>query len=205
LAALLGAFVVSVVVSKHSQRVSEPVFSRPPEPPSTQGVVGFPARADVLQNLMLARTRTLRQGLVGIEAIGVDPEGTLDLQRPGSVVRYQFQSEPGQGPVPERRAGSLAARHYCGRQTVELTLTGIGELKDVANASCERALPQLPAPGCGPKELWQLARTRGVKPEERATVRYFASAGTPAWRFQAETSGVEFTVAASDCASELGK
>jgi hypothetical protein len=49
--------------------------------------------------------------------------------------------------------------------------------------------------------LWQLAQAKGAKPEERARIRYFSNAGTPVWRFQAEASGVEFTVTASDCST----
>jgi hypothetical protein len=200
---LLAAFIASVLASRDAHLKSEPQFSQPPAAPSTQGLVGFPGEVDVLGNLALAGARTARNQLVGIEASGVASSGHVDVRALGHWVRYAFQSAAGEGPVPKRRPGTLAAPRYCGQQAVELTQAGIGEQQDLANSSCERALPPLAKPGCGPRELWQLARAKGVAADQLARVRYFAAKSGPAWHFEAKEAGVEFTVSAADCNSEI--
>lgn len=203
LGSLFAAFVVSVLLSRHSHRVSEPVFSKAPEPASTSGLVGFPAQVDVLGNLAAARLRTARIDLVGIEARAVTEAGTVDVSTGTGEIRYTFQSAAGQGPQPPRRAGTLPARHYCGSQQVTITSLGLAEQKDQANAACDDALPALPAPQCGPRELWQVAKAKGVAPEHEASALYLSLNGVPVWRFEAKAAGVEFTLSAADCKTEL--
>jgi hypothetical protein len=87
LGSLFAAFLVSVVLSRHSHRLSEPVFSKAPEPASTTGLVGFPAQVDVLGNLAAARLRTARTDLVRIDVRGVTESGTVDVSADAGEVR----------------------------------------------------------------------------------------------------------------------
>jgi len=175
----------------------------PPAPPTTAGIVGFPANVDVVGSIELASKSTERPLLRGIVASGVRPDGTVDLSRPGGRIRYVFGSARGEGPLPPRPPGTLPARSYCGKQSVHLRDVGLVADPDQPSFPCPGVRGDaLPAPRCGPREVWEAAKKKGAPAELLATIEYFRSNAGPAWRF--EIPGTAHTVVLyGDCAREL--
>lgn len=194
------SFLVSVFISWKSKEMSEPVFSRPPDPPSADGIAGFPNAARPLELLARARELTLRDQLVGVLALGVKPDGSVDLSLQGAQVRYVFQSKQGEGPQPPRPPNRLARRHYCGVQGVRLDQRGLGAETDRPKASCDELVAGLPPPRCDFERLWLLAKERGADERTAATIEYYRAVSGPAYRFQ--SAYTQFQVAA-DCQTVL--
>lgn len=208
--AVLGlVFAVSLGISWDSRERSMPWVMPAPGPATTEGLLGFPAAADVLGNFDLARALSPREHLVRIEASGVSPSGGVDLNQPGSFVRYVFQSERGEGPVAPRPHGTLPRRHSCGQHAVEITKQGLGALPDQPQIPCQPPPAPVPRPSCGPKELWQLARTSGATDEQLARVVYRGDAAGPSWTFVIEGTATEGTAialeVAADCATPVAR
>ncbi len=198
------AFALAVAISHDSHGRSQPVFSQEPEPPTKQGVPGFPNQVDVLQGLEKARALTPRQHLARIHALGVRANGSVDLTQAGARVQYLFRSKEGEGPVPERPPGTLARRRYCGQQAVDITSAGIGARPDRADRRCEPEFRSVPTPECGPKELWELAKSKGASDAQRAKVEYTLDEQGPVWKFRIEGTEVEFTTR-GDCRTPVGE
>lgn len=198
-----GAFLVSLGISLYAKRVSEPEQGRPPAPPSSVGVIGWPNAVQPLATLSAARDLTRRNLLRGIVMEGVKSDGTLDVKTAGSEVRYSFQSLPGQGPQPARVPGVVPRRNLCGRQYVVLRERGLYAEPDQLNAPCQPAqVEPLPEPRCTLGQIWDHARHRGATAEQRARIEYYRSAAGPAWRFEVPDGSVHFSVY-GDCRREL--
>ena len=197
-------FILCLFVSVWARRRATPVFTAPPAPPSTVGVVGFPNHVDVLKTLARARQVTPRDQLRGITAENVNSDGTVDLaaDRP-SRVRYAFASAQGEGPQPVREPGTLARRPSCGRQSVVLRKEGIVAETDAAEAVCpQHPTDPLPDPGCGPAEVWAHAISLGVPKDKPARVEYYRAQAGPAWRFEAPQAHGRFSMD-GECKHEL--
>lgn len=196
------AFVASLCLSWWARNVSAP---RAPdlEPPTTEGLVGFPKGVDPVASLDGASAVSFRDELRGIAASGVTKEGTVDMTLPGARVRYVFTSARGEGPQPERPPGTLPRRNFCGKQSVQVKEAGLVAEPDVAAYPCSGLRgDSLPAPRCGPKEVWQHALGKGAPADLRATVEYYRSSVGPAWRFEIPGTPHRFSLY-GDCGREL--
>ncbi|MEO8905061.1 MAG: hypothetical protein ABI488_21615 [Polyangiaceae bacterium] len=197
-------FILCLFISVWARRRATPVFTAPPPPPSTVGVVGFPSHVDVVKTLGRAREVTPRNLLRGITADSVNSDGTVDLgaEHP-SHVRYAFASAQGEGPEPVREPGTLARRPSCGRQSVVLRKDGIVAETDAAEAMCaQHPTDPLPDPRCGPAEVWAHAIALGVPTDKPARIEYYRANAGPAWRFEAPHARGRFSLS-GDCQREL--
>jgi hypothetical protein len=199
---VLAAFVLGIVISAWAKHASRPETSEPPGPPVTKGVVGFPDRVDVVKTLAAARGMTKRTLLRGFVAEAVRSDGTIDVSEGPGRARYTFQSPPGLGPQPEREAGTLPRRQYCGRQDVRLRHEGLVLDEDKADASCSGRLPApLPDPPCSLARVWRHALAKGLPSDRLARIEYYRARVGPAFRFELP-EGQSFTLA-EDCDREL--
>lgn len=198
---LLVAFLGALLISWRSVRaVRQPSV---PAPPSSEGIVGFPATVDPLASLVRARKLTRRRQLRSWMAIGVRSDGTLDLTRRTSGARFEFDSMPGSGPAPDPAPDSPAAGPYCGRQTIQLTKKGLYADPDRPRAVClAHRAPSLPAPRCTLKTIWGQGLKHGARATDRAVIEYYRAKSSPAWKFTIPGTSVRF-VLAPDCRSEL--
>lgn len=198
-----GAFLLSLGISLWAKRTSEPEQGRPPAPPTTDGVVGWPSAIRPLETLPAARELTRRNLLRGIVIDGVKSDGTLDVKSADASVRYSFQSLPGQGPQPARVPGVVPRRNLCGRQNVVLRERGLYAEPDQLDAPCHPAQTEpLPEPRCKLSEIWEQATQKGASAEAHARIEYYRSAAGPAWRFELPDGSVRFSVY-GDCRREL--
>lgn len=180
---LAVAFLTSLSVAWWAKVESAPEVSVPPAPPSTSGLAGFPDRVEPIAHLDLAQRLTRRRLLRSIVADGVNAEGTVDVGGKGRI-RYTFQSAAGEGAQPPRDPDTLARRHYCGKQAVEIGPRGIAAEPDQVLVSCPgAAIEPLPTPKCGPREVWEKVRAMGRAMPERARIEYYQARVGPAWRF----------------------
>lgn len=197
------AFVAALCISWMAKEASRPETSEPPGPPTTTGVVGYPAEVDPIKTLPAARKLTERTILRGIDATGVKSDGTVDLSEGPGRVRYTFQSPPGQGPQPPHDPDSLPLRRYCGQQVVELRHEGLSADPDVARTSCRRVhVDALPDPRCTMRDVWRHALSEGAPKERMAHIEYYRARGGPAWRFDLPGTPYHF-VLYGDCGREL--
>ncbi len=193
------SFVVALGISARAKEASMPVVATEPAPPSTAGIVGFPAAVKPLALLAAASELTPREQLVGVALAGAKPDGTLDLQSTGQA-RFAFRSAEGKGPQPNREYGELALKKYCGFQVVTLTNAGLGATPDVSNADCKRAIEVLPPPACSLEQLWEIGKQQGADPQSTATIDYYRASSGPAWWF--ESGSTAFAVG-PDCSKVL--
>ena len=197
-------FILCLLVSAWARRRATPVFTAPPAPASTVGVVGFPNHVDVVQTLARARKVTARDLLRGITVENVGSDGTVDLSAPRPArIRYMFASAQGEGPQPLREPGTLARRPSCGRQSVVLRKDGIVAEADAAEAACaEHSTDPLPDPPCGLAQVWAHALSLGVPKEKLARIEYYRANTGPAWRFEAPYASGRFSLS-GDCKRQL--
>jgi hypothetical protein len=196
------AFVAALCLSFWARNVASPTA---PDlaPPTTDGLVGFPRQVDVIASLEGASAVSMRTELRGIAISGVASDGTVDMTLPGARVRFVFTSPKGEGPQPERPPGTLPRRAFCGKQTVQVKEAGLVAEPDVAAYPCGGIRGErLPAPRCGPKEVWAHARTRGTPGELRANIEYYRSSAGPSWRFEIPGTPHTFSLY-GDCGREL--
>ena len=199
------AFVVSLGISFWAKRVSDPEQGKPPAPPTTEGIVGFPNAVDPLATLRAARGLTPRNLLCGIVIEGVTASGTVDLKVPGAGARYSFQSAAGQGPQPPRVPGQVPRRDLCGRQQVELRAKGLYAAPDHLAVPCLPTQPDaLPEPRCKLAEIWKRAQEKGASPKDPARIEYYRAAAGPAWRFELPNGSLRFSLY-GDCRRELSR
>jgi hypothetical protein len=197
------AFVLCLLLSVWAKRRSAPVFSAPPAPPSTAGIVGFPSSVAPTKVLARARELTPRNLLRSIAADNVRSDGTVDVSSSNGRVRYSFQSAPGEGPEPVREPGTLARHPSCGRQTVDVRRDGIVADPDAADAICApHPIDPLPEPHCTFADVWARALARGVPKERVAHIEYYRSSAGPAYRFEAPHPRGRFSLY-GDCQREL--
>jgi hypothetical protein len=197
------AFVLCLLLSVWAKRRSMPVFSAPPAPPSTLGIVGFPNAVVPTKTLARARELTPRNLLRGIAADTVKSDGTVDVSSPSGRVRYSFQSAPGEGPQAMREPGTLARRPSCGRQNVDIRRDGIVAEPDAADTICApHSVDPLPEPHCTFADVWARALARGVPKERFAHIDYYRSSAGPAYRFEAPHPRGRFSLY-GDCQREL--
>jgi len=196
-------FGLCLLISVWAKRRALPEQSRPPGPPTSAGIFGFPQRVDALKALPRAREATRRDLLRGIVSEGVASDGSVNVSEGAGRVRYYFQSAPGQGPQPPREAQTLARRPYCGLQTVVIGKDGLVAEPDSAEVVCapHQADP-LPEPHCTLAEIWSFARARGVPQSRTARIEYFRALAGPAWRFEAGGGRNQFSLY-GDCKREL--
>lgn len=180
-----------------------PTTSRAPEPPTTQGIVGWPNAVDPIKNLAVARQRTERSELRGIVMEHVKSDGTVDTTKLGRV-RYSFQSKPGEGPQPPLDAGRLRTP-YCGKQWVRIKKEGIQEDEDRAKSRCpSKGLDALPdPPRCSPKQVWDYAVSKGAPKDRTARLEYYMARAGPAWRFHMVGKNRQRFTLYGDCGREL--
>ena len=196
-------FLLCLLLSIWAKRQSTPVFSAPPAPPSSVGVVGFPSAVDPVKTLARARQVTPRNLLRGITIDGAKSDGTVDVSLPAGRVHYAFQSAAGEGPEPVRDPGTLARRTYCGRQNVEIRKDGLAASPDAADAICSvHPSDPLPEPHCGLQDVWAYAISRGVPKERLAHIEYYRASAGPAWRFESAHARGRFSLY-GDCKREL--
>jgi hypothetical protein len=176
--------------------------AEPPAPPTLTGIAGFPAHVDAVASLDAARTLTRRPLLRGITIAGARSDGTIDVGKPGSAVRYTFASNRGEGPQPPRPPGTMPKRVFCGRQTVHVKSDGMVADPDKADAPCIERSDPLPTPRCGPKDVWAQALKKGAPATSLATVEYVRVQAGPAWRFEIPGTPHAF-VLYGDCDREL--
>jgi hypothetical protein len=197
-----AAFLAALCISWWARGVSSPSGADAPGPPTTDGVVGFPKKVDMVATLEAARGQTKRNDLHGISAYGVSSDGTVDVTVPGRMVAYAFASARGEGPQPPHPPGTLAKRTTCGKQNVRVTGSGLFADPDQAGVPCTQNAEPLPTPRCGPKQLWQAALRRGLPSDQLATVSYYRSVTGPAWRFDLPAQHRNM-VLYGDCEREL--
>jgi hypothetical protein len=202
--AIVGtAFLAALCVSWWARGVATPNNVEPPPPATSDGVVGFPAHVDVIRVLETAHEHTKRTELRAIVASGVASDGTVDVSNPGRRIRYVFTSARGEGPQAPHPAGTLPRRDFCGRQVVHVKTEGIVSDPDLPTATCLATHNEpLPAPHCGPKEVWKAAIHRGVAADKLANIEYFRADAGPAWRFSLPDGSKTF-VLYGDCEREL--
>ncbi|MES1176855.1 MAG: hypothetical protein ABUL62_21210 [Myxococcales bacterium] len=198
-----SAFVLCLLLSVWAKRRSAPVFSAPPAPPSTVGIVGFPTAVVPTKTLARARELTPRNLLRTIAADNVKSDGTVDVSSPSGRVRYAFQSAPGEGPEPVREPGTLARRPSCGRQNIDVRRDGIVADPDAADTICSpHPVDPLPEPHCTFADVWARALARGVPKERLAHIDYYRSSAGPAYHFEAAHPRGRFSLY-GDCQREL--
>lgn len=202
--AIVGVtFLIGIAISLWAKHASRPETSAPPGPPTTEGIVGWPAHVDVTATLVGARKVTRRTILRGFMAEGVSSDGKVDLTEGPVRVRYAFQSAPGQGPQPDSEVGPLPQRPLCGKQDVQLRKEGLVADADQPNTPCPPKQPEpLPDPQCTLATIWQRALERGIRSDRLARIEYFRARGGPAWRFEQAETGAHF-VLYGDCRTEL--
>lgn len=197
------AFLLSLAISLWAKRRSEPERTLPPAPPTTENIQGWPSAVDPVKNLARAREVTKRLLLRGFVAEGVRSDGTVDLTRSGSNIRYSFQSPQGHGPQPPREPGVVPRRDLCGRQSVRVRSNGIYAEPDQSEVGCSPAHGEpLPDPGCELVKVWQAAIERGVSQNAVARIEYYRSIAGPAFRFQLLDGSSTFSLY-GDCGREL--
>ncbi len=202
---IAGAFAISLGISLWAKQRSRPELAKPPAPPTTAGVVGFPKAVDAIATLPAARAVTPRPALLGIALERVGPNGTVDVTDDKGRVRYTFQSPAGEGPQPAREPGTLPRRHYCGRQIVRVKAQGLVADPDISDYPCPGSPAEgLPDPVCGPKEVWQRAIDKGVPDQRPANIDYYRSKAGPAWRFDLPGTQHRFALY-GDCERELAR
>ena len=200
---ILVAFAAALVISWKASDAVKPNIAPPPEPPTSEGLAGYPGRVDPVLTLATARDLTQRQQLRRIVISGVAPDGTVDLERPNAAIRYEFDSAQGEGPEAPRPAGTVRSMHYCGRQTVNVKREGIVADPDQPRAPCRaNAGAPLPEPRCNLDRLWTMARDRGAPATGHASVENFRAQEGPAWRLSLPEGKVSFTLF-GDCEREL--
>ncbi len=178
------AFLAALCISWWARSIASPAAGEPPGPPTTDGVVGYPHKVDLVATVEAARVATKRADLRGISAYGVTSDGTVDVSVQSRMIGYVFASARGEGPQPPHPPGTLPKRSLCGKQNVRVNGTGIFADPDQPGLPCTQTIEALPNPRCGPKELWQAAIKRGWPADQLATVAYFRSVTGPAWRFE---------------------
>jgi hypothetical protein len=197
------AFGAALVISWKASESVKPNVAPEPAPPSHEGLAGYPGQVDPVLTLGVAQGLTGREQLRRIVATGVAANGTVDLERPGAAIRYEFDSAQGEGPEPPRPAGTVRAVHYCGRQTVNVKKDGIYADPDQPRAPCRvNTGAPLPEPRCNLDRLWAMALERGAPASGHATAEYFRANDGPAWRFSLPEAKLNFTVF-GDCEREL--
>src|SRR5690606_40644141 len=72
-------FIVALGISLRSKQASLPRVAAPPEPPSAEGIAGFPSAVIPLALEPQARRLTPRDQLLGAVLSGVKPDGTIDV------------------------------------------------------------------------------------------------------------------------------
>jgi hypothetical protein len=196
---IAASFVVALGISARAKEASMPVVATEPAPPTSAGIVGFPAAVKPLALVDVARGLTERQQLVGVAVFGAKADGTVNLENIGGA-RFVYRSPDGEGPQPNREYGELALKKYCGFQVVNLTKAGLGAAPDVSNADCKRAIEVLPPPHCTIEQLWEIGKQQGADVQNTATIDYYRSTSGPAWWF--ESGGTMFAVG-PDCTTIL--
>jgi hypothetical protein len=196
------AFLAALTISWWAQREATSDVAPPPAPPSTEGLEGFASQLDPVGALETARGLTLREEFVGMVLTGVKPDGTVDMTQPGSSLRFTFQSERGEGPQPPRPKGTLPGRGYCGMQIVHVKSTGMVADPDKPTYPCHAKRRALPDPRCGPKDVWDAAKKRGVPTDRAARIEYYRAQAGPAWRFELPGSRHRFSLY-GDCVRDL--
>lgn len=200
---ILVAFGAALFISWKASEAVKPNVAPPPAPPTSEGLAGYPGKVDPVLTLELAAQLTGREQLRRIVATGVSADGTLNVQRAGTSIRYEFDSAQGEGPEPPRPAGTVRAMHYCGRQTVHVKNGGIFAEPDQPRAPCRaNSGAPLPEPRCNLDRIWALAIERGAPSTGYATIEYFRANEGPAWRFSLPEAKLNFTVF-GDCEREL--
>ena len=197
-------FLATLCLAWWAKSSTEPPLSQPPQPPTKEGIVGWPNAVDPMANLSVARGRTERSELRGIIMEHVKSDGTVDTEKMGRL-RYVFQSKKGEGPQPDQDAGRISTP-YCGKQHVLLNKKGIGEEDDQPRSRCPgKTLDALPdPPGCTPKQVWQYAMDKKSVPKDRtARIEYYTSRAGPAWRFRIVGKAKMSFVLYGDCGREL--
>lgn len=195
------AFVASLGISFWA-RTKATSGAEAPAPPTTTGITGFPAAVDAVGALELARTLTVRTQLRGVNLTGARSDGTVDVSKPGTAIRYTFSSPRGEGPQPPRPPGTMPKRQHCGRQVVHVKNDGMVAEQDRADAPCIDRGDPLPTPRCGPKDVWQYAISKGAPPNGIATIDYYRAQAGPAWKFEIPGSPYHY-VLYGDCGREL--
>jgi hypothetical protein len=205
LAVVALAFLLSLGISLCAKRISEPEQVRPPGPPTSDGVIGYPAAVDATATLAAARGLTRRTQLRGFVAEGVRADGTLDVRDEKGSVRYAFQSAAGQGPQPPRVPGVVPRRNLCGRQNVWVRAKGIVVEQDQVGLPCPHdPIEPLPEPRCTLKEIFDHAIGKGAAPDRLARIEYYRATAGPAWRFQLSDGSLRFSLY-GDCRRELNQ
>jgi hypothetical protein len=200
---IVAAFAAALVISWKASEAVKPNVAPEPAPATDEGLAGYPGQVDPVLTLGLARGLTERDQLRRIVVTGVAENGTVDLERPGAAIRYEFDSAQGEGPEPPRPAGTVRAVHFCGRQTVNVRKDGIYAEPDQPRAPCRvNAGAPLPEPRCDLGRLWAMARERGAPASGYAAVEYFRAHDGPAWRFSLPEAKISFVVF-GDCEHEL--
>lgn len=196
------AFLAALCVSWWARTTAAPPAPAP-APPTTVGVVGFPKKVDTVATLDNAQKLTDRTQLRGISAWGVASDGTVDVSLPGNRIRYVFMSPRGQGPQPPRPPGTLPRRDTCGRQNIHVKESGMVADPDQPAAPCAPTMTEaLPAPRCGPRDVFQRAIRNGFRPDASANVEYYRATVGPAWRIDQPATHKQL-VLYGDCEREL--
>ena len=103
------AFLTSLGISFWAKRVSEPEQGKPPAPPTTTGIVGWPNAVDPIKTLSVARSltrRVLLRGMV-IEGARSDAAGDVGEFQRGEASRLTDDiDQQGIESGPERDVGN---------------------------------------------------------------------------------------------------
>lgn len=202
LGVLLLAFVGCLGLSLLAMHEATPQEIPKPLPPTTDALPGFPTRVRPFELLGRAREMTERTVFVGMTVRGLRKDGSLDLTEESHNVRYSFQDPRGIGLQPTRKGGTLPTRTYCGKQSVRLTVEGIGSTADTPGIPCTGSGPEaLPPPACKMSELSKVAEKKKVVLAGGVHLDYFKSRAGPAYRIKHGSRQV--TILGSDCKTIL--
>lgn len=202
LGVLLFAFIACLGLSLWAMEEATPQEMPKPEPPTSVGIPGFPSRVKPFELLNRARYLTERSVFVGMTIRGLTKDGTLDLTDESHNVRYSFQDPRGLGLQPTRKGGTLPTRTYCGKQSVRLTVDGMGATADSPAIPCSGGGPEaLPPPACKMSDLWKIAEKKKVNPEGGVQLDYYKSRTGPAYRIKHGSKQV--SISGSDCKTVL--
>ena len=172
-----------------------------PEPRALARILpGWPHAADPMVALALARRKTPLKNLDSFVLYAVKSDGTLDVTDAGRGKFVFFRAR--KAPAP-RSKGTRSDPASCDRQVVRLDAKGVIAADVTSGGHCpDRHAVPLPDPPCGPRQLWEAALRKGVKPDARARLEYYRARSGPAWSFRVG-QGRPKLVMDGRCAREL--
>jgi hypothetical protein len=202
LVVLVGAMALCLAFSLWAKEVARPESQLKVSPATLRGIVGWPHSVDALGTLEAARRSSRPRELRQIVLDGVKSDGTIDVVTGPGELTYLFHNVAHK-PKPKTESSSAADKTdkppLCPRQVVRVRRDGLDPQSELKHNRCpETSYEPLPAPSCGPREIWEKAIELGASIRQLAHMEYYRSKAGPAWKMS--LSGNRFQLAlTSDC------